>query len=460
MQEQGQGQQIMAQVMQALQQGIPPQELMAKLVESGMPEEQAGQLIQMAMQQGGGGQQQGPPQGAPQGPPQQQGPPQGPPQMRYGGRDSRAMFQVSGETEDEAAATDIYEGLMDAEIDQPVVDDYYNTKAQNKYNTIEERKAGRKAKRAENRANFDYAGMGTGMLTGSSLATQGIAKAVQKDSPGPGSAQNAGARLANAAATNAQYGPVGMGVATAAEAASQLIEAPKLAMAQNREQAGKNIGTTGTELGDPNALAAHGLRTAGQHEALAIAEAAKRANNPGYIGRNNSNLAPLSSRVRRAGYYPMTRAPYAYGGRPMYQNSDATKPVRFRGEPQQDFFKRQQAYYASKRANLPQPTGQGFTIDNVTGDTIMNSTPPPPTTQTAGQKFLDPNYQGRKEVIRTNKSIYRNPDPGSGKSWNQNPVGPDGRPIFMPTSQLHPNPKAYGGRNFYAYGGGYYGKKY
>ena len=313
------------------------------------------------------------------------------------------------------------------------------------------------------------------MLTGSSLATQGIAKAVQKDSPGPGSAQDVGAGLANAAATGMQYGPVGVIGATAAEAASQLIEAPKLAMAQNREQAGKNIGTTGTELGDPNALAAHGLRTAGQHEALAIAEAAERANNPGYVGRNNSNLAPLSSRVGRAGYYPMTRAPYAYGGRPMYQTSNTTlgdtPPLKTRAQASRgpagnkEHLDAVSAWYAAKRAqylqNQGQPTGLPFTIDPVTNDTSMTSTPPPPpTTQTAGQKFLDPNYQGRKEVIRTNKSIYRNPDPGSGKSWNQNPVGPDGRPIFMPTSQLHPNPKAYGGRNFYAYGGGYYGKKY
>jgi hypothetical protein len=57
-------QQVIQFVMQALQQGMPPEEIMKQLVEAGIPEDQAGQLVQAIMQkmqeQGGGG------QGAPQ----------------------------------------------------------------------------------------------------------------------------------------------------------------------------------------------------------------------------------------------------------------------------------------------------------------------------------------------------------------------------------------------------------
>jgi len=55
-------QQIMEQVAQALQQGANPQEVMQQLVQMGIPEEQAGQLIQAVMQQLQGGQQQAPQQ--------------------------------------------------------------------------------------------------------------------------------------------------------------------------------------------------------------------------------------------------------------------------------------------------------------------------------------------------------------------------------------------------------------
>ena len=56
-QQGGQEQEIMGQVAQALQQGMAPEEVMTKLVEMGMPEEQAGGLIQGVMQQLQGGQQ-------------------------------------------------------------------------------------------------------------------------------------------------------------------------------------------------------------------------------------------------------------------------------------------------------------------------------------------------------------------------------------------------------------------
>jgi hypothetical protein len=57
-----QQEQIMQQVMQALQQGVPPEEVLGQLVQMGLPEEQAVQLIQAVMQQLQGAQQQAPPQ--------------------------------------------------------------------------------------------------------------------------------------------------------------------------------------------------------------------------------------------------------------------------------------------------------------------------------------------------------------------------------------------------------------
>jgi hypothetical protein len=58
-----QQQQIMQQVAQALQQGMPPEQVMQQLIKMGMPQDQAQQLIQMIMQQmqgGAGGQEQAP----------------------------------------------------------------------------------------------------------------------------------------------------------------------------------------------------------------------------------------------------------------------------------------------------------------------------------------------------------------------------------------------------------------
>ena len=71
-QQGGQEEQLLQQVMQALQQGAKPQEVLQQLVKMGLPEEQAAQLIQGIMQQMQGGQ-----GGAPQGPP--------PGMMRNGG---------------------------------------------------------------------------------------------------------------------------------------------------------------------------------------------------------------------------------------------------------------------------------------------------------------------------------------------------------------------------------------
>ena len=79
-------QQIIAKVIEALQQGMQPEEIMQKLVQMGIPEEQAMALLQKVIQDIQG--QQGPPQGmSAQGPPPpmppQGGPPQGgmPPEM-------------------------------------------------------------------------------------------------------------------------------------------------------------------------------------------------------------------------------------------------------------------------------------------------------------------------------------------------------------------------------------------
>jgi len=61
-QEGGQEEQLMQMVAQALQQGASPEEVMQKLVEMGLPEEQAMQLVQMVAEQMQGGQEQAPQQ--------------------------------------------------------------------------------------------------------------------------------------------------------------------------------------------------------------------------------------------------------------------------------------------------------------------------------------------------------------------------------------------------------------
>lgn len=77
--------QIMQEVAQMLQQGVPPEQIMQQLAQMGIPQDQAQQMIQMVMQQMQGGQGQ-----APQGQPEQA--PQ--PGMAYGGK-----FEVGGEYE-------------------------------------------------------------------------------------------------------------------------------------------------------------------------------------------------------------------------------------------------------------------------------------------------------------------------------------------------------------------------
>jgi len=76
-------QQVIQFVMQALQQGMPPEEIVKKLVQAGVPQDQAGQLVQaimQKMQQGGGGQgapeQQGPAEEQAEGPQGQEAPQQ------------------------------------------------------------------------------------------------------------------------------------------------------------------------------------------------------------------------------------------------------------------------------------------------------------------------------------------------------------------------------------------------
>jgi len=97
--DQGQGgggdaqlQEIIKFIVQSLQQGMAPEQIMAKLVEMGVPQDQAGELIQSVMQklqeQGGG--QQGGQEQMMQSPEGQQAPPQEmaegqPPMQRYGG---------------------------------------------------------------------------------------------------------------------------------------------------------------------------------------------------------------------------------------------------------------------------------------------------------------------------------------------------------------------------------------
>lgn len=89
---QPQQEQIMQQVMQALQQGVPPEEVLGQLVQMGLPEQQAVQLIQAVMQQLQGAQQQAPPQQGmapegmvPEGMPPEGMVPEGQPMMRTGG---------------------------------------------------------------------------------------------------------------------------------------------------------------------------------------------------------------------------------------------------------------------------------------------------------------------------------------------------------------------------------------
>lgn len=96
--DQGQGgggdaqlQEIIKFIVQSLQQGMAPEQIMAKLVEMGVPQDQAGELIQGVVQQlqaqGGG---QGPQEEMAEGPQGQEAPPQEmmegqPPMGRYGG---------------------------------------------------------------------------------------------------------------------------------------------------------------------------------------------------------------------------------------------------------------------------------------------------------------------------------------------------------------------------------------
>jgi hypothetical protein len=84
MEQQGGGQeeQIMQQVSQMLQQGAQPEEILQMLVEAGIPEDQAMQMVQAVMQQMQGGQQQAP---------------QGTPQLKCGG----SKYQDGGEAMDE-----------------------------------------------------------------------------------------------------------------------------------------------------------------------------------------------------------------------------------------------------------------------------------------------------------------------------------------------------------------------
>ena len=73
-------QQIIAKVIEALQQGMQPEQVMQQLVQLGIPEEQAMALLQKVIQDVQG--QQGPPQGmSAQGPPPPMPPQAGPPQM-------------------------------------------------------------------------------------------------------------------------------------------------------------------------------------------------------------------------------------------------------------------------------------------------------------------------------------------------------------------------------------------
>ena len=95
----GQEEQIVQFIVQALQQGMPPEKIVEALVQQGIPQEQAVQLIQAVMQQmqqQGGGEQGTPPQQGPaeeqaEGPQGQEAPPQemaegqGAPMGRYGG---------------------------------------------------------------------------------------------------------------------------------------------------------------------------------------------------------------------------------------------------------------------------------------------------------------------------------------------------------------------------------------
>ena len=100
-------QQIVQFIGQALQQGMQPEEIVQKLVEAGLPQDQAMQLVQAVMQQmqGGGGQggapQQGPQEEMMEGSQGQEAPPQEmaegqPPMGMYGGGYARGGMYASG----------------------------------------------------------------------------------------------------------------------------------------------------------------------------------------------------------------------------------------------------------------------------------------------------------------------------------------------------------------------------
>jgi len=90
-QAQGGAEQIVQAIMQMLQQGMQPEEIVAQLVQMGLPQEAAIQAVQMVMQQSQQGQQQQPQ------PPYEQGMMgSGQPPMRYGGRYNPLMRRNGG----------------------------------------------------------------------------------------------------------------------------------------------------------------------------------------------------------------------------------------------------------------------------------------------------------------------------------------------------------------------------
>ena len=123
-------QQVIQAVMQMLQQGMPPEEIVKKLVESGIPEDQAGQLVQAIVQkmQGGGGQggqQQGPQEEMMEGPQGQEAPPQEmvegqAPMGMYGGAYARG-----GQTFNPGGNSTYYQGMSYAN-GGPFVPQYAN----------------------------------------------------------------------------------------------------------------------------------------------------------------------------------------------------------------------------------------------------------------------------------------------------------------------------------------------
>ena len=242
---------------------------------------------------------------------QMQGQMQGAQQMSHGGRPS---YQGDLTDEDREAVV----GISDA-FGQTTS----NPESAKWLEDEEQRKEDLVNKRAEKRANTDYAGIlaGAGQASGLATGLAGSAISSGDTTGGDYSGTKVGGNLLSAAGEGFTQGGLFGGIAsTGLAAVDMLAGADARGKAAARDQEGANIGTTGTRLNPEvaaNTIAQYGLRTPGMAERNMVNKMRMRANTPGYVGMNNS---------------PMGRAGYQIGGRPTYQGTGTQTPgQKYRG---------------------------------------------------------------------------------------------------------------------------------